>query len=57
MEHPKAQVDKLGFEGWEMVGNPVSQNAVFTYKAANGTWHDRSYWVTRDYWFKRPAES
>jgi hypothetical protein len=54
---PKSVIDKLGSEGWEMVGGPTSQNSVFTYKASNDTWHDRSYWVERDYWFKRPAGS
>jgi hypothetical protein len=46
-------INQLGAEGWEMVGSPVSQSAVFTYKAANETWHDRAYWVVRDFWFKR----
>ena len=50
-------MNRLGKEGWEMVGTPVSQNAVFSYKAANETWHDRAYWVTRDFWFKREAVS
>lgn len=50
-------VNKLGAEGWEMVGGPTSQNAVFTYKAASDVWHDRAYWVERDYWFKRQAKS
>lgn len=48
-------VSRLGSEGWEMLGNPISQNSVFTYKASNETWHDRAYWVERDFWFKREA--
>jgi len=43
----------LGSEGWELVGPPTSLNAVFTYRASNDTWHDRAYWVQREFWFKR----
>jgi hypothetical protein len=56
LEESRSTVNRLGSEGWEMVGSPTSQNAVFTYKAANDIWHDRAYWVSRDYWFKRPVE-
>ncbi len=52
---PLEAVNQLGSDGWEMVGSPVSQDSVFTYKAANSTWHDRAYWVERDFWFKREA--
>ena len=38
-------LDRLGLDGWELVGPPSAQKAVFTYKAANETWHDRSYAV------------
>jgi hypothetical protein len=48
-------IDRLGSEGWELIGPPSSQKAVFTYKAANGTWHDRSYSVESTYLFKREA--
>ncbi len=44
---------KLGSEGWELVGPPATLAAVFTYRAANDTWHDRAYWVECDFWFKR----
>ena len=43
----------LGSEGWEMMGPPTGLKAVFSYQAANDTWHDRAYYVEKDYWFKR----
>jgi hypothetical protein len=46
-------LDRLGSDGWELVGPPTSQKAVFTYKAENDTWHDRSYAVETTYIFKR----
>jgi hypothetical protein len=46
-------IARLGSEGWELIGPPASLNAVFTYRAANDTWHDRAYWVQREFWFKR----
>jgi hypothetical protein len=46
-------LNALGSDGWEMVGMPSTQDAVFTYKAANDTWHDRAYWVEKVYWLKR----
>lgn len=55
LEESRSLINRLGSEGWEMVGSPTSQNAVFTYKAANQTWHDKASWVSRDYWFKRPV--
>lgn len=57
LSNPKSVIDKLGSEGWEIVGNPISQNAVFTYKAASGVWHDRASWIEKDFWFKRTVES
>jgi hypothetical protein len=48
-------INRLGLEGWEIVGPPISQNAVFTYKSKSDVWHDRAYWVERVYWFKRPV--
>jgi hypothetical protein len=56
LEESRSLINKLGSEGWEMVGSPTSQAAVFTYKAANDVWHDRGYWVERDFWFKRQVE-
>jgi len=50
---PHKEVNRLGSDGWELVSAPVSQDSVFSYKAANETWHDRAYWVERDFWFKR----
>jgi hypothetical protein len=55
VEKLRALINRLGSEGWEMVGGPSSQNSVFTYQAGNDTWHDRAYWVERDFWFKREA--
>lgn len=48
-------INDLGREGWELVGPPNDLNSVFTYKAGNDTWHDRAYFVERDFWLKRPA--
>lgn len=48
-------VTDLGRDGWEMVGMPLDVNSVFTYQAANATWHDRAYFVEREFWFKREA--
>jgi hypothetical protein len=56
LSHTK-EVNRLGAEGWELIGPPISQDSVFTYKAANGTWHDRAYWVERDFWFKREVKA
>ncbi len=50
-------LNKLGGYGWELVGPPNDLNAVFTYKAANDTWHDRACWVQRDFWLKRQAKA
>jgi hypothetical protein len=50
-----ATLNNLGSEGWELLGPPSDLNAVYTYKAANETWHDRAYFVERNFWFKRPA--
>lgn len=55
LEESRSLINKLGSEGWEMVGSPTSENAVFTYKAASEVWHDKAAWVSRDYWFKRPV--
>jgi len=46
-------VNDLGAEGWELVGPPTVANAVFTYKAATGVFHDKANWVEMTYWFKR----
>ena len=58
-EKPSAlrEANRLGAEGWELIGPPISQDSVFTYKAANETWHDRAYWIERDFWFRREAEA
>lgn len=56
LEESRSLINKLGAEGWEMVGGPQTENAVFTYKAASGVWHDKGCWVQKDYWFKRPVE-
>ena len=48
-------INSLGQEGWELVGSPTDLNAVYTYKAGNDTWHDRAYFVEREFWLKRPA--
>ena len=47
------KITELGNEGWELIGPPHDVNTVFTYKAANDTWHDRAHWIEREYWFKR----
>ncbi|WP_433222268.1 hypothetical protein ACQP00_23005 [Dactylosporangium sp. CS-047395] len=52
-----ATLNDLGSEGWELVGTPSDLNAVYTYQAANETYHDRAYTVERCFWFKRPAAS
>jgi|GEM_PF-4566966 len=49
-------LNQLGSEGWEMVGGPTVQSAVFTYKAASDVWHDRGSWIEKDYAFKREVE-
>ena len=46
-------LNRLGSEGWELIGPPNAQKAVFTYKAANDTWHDRSYNVETTWVLKR----
>lgn len=48
-----ALLNTYGTEGWELMGPPETQNAVFTYHASNDTWHDRAYWVERTFWLKR----
>lgn len=52
-----ALLNKLGRDGWELVGMPSDVNAVFTYQAANSTWHDRASFVERHFLFKRPVHA
>lgn len=47
-------LDELGADGWELVAGPEVANAVFTYKAATGVWHDKSMWIEKTYLLKRP---
>jgi hypothetical protein len=47
----------MGADGWELVGAPHVESAVFTYKAGNDTWHDRSYWVEMYWYYKREVET
>ncbi|XVU28206.1 hypothetical protein ACQPZJ_14525 [Actinoplanes sp. CA-054009] len=50
-------LNQLGSAGWELLGPPVDVNAVFTYQAANTTWHDRASFVEHTFWFKRQVGS
>jgi hypothetical protein len=52
-----ALLNELGRDGWELVGAPSDLNAVYSYQAANSTWHDRAYFVERRFWLKRPAST
>jgi hypothetical protein len=49
-------LNDLGKKGWALLGPPSDVNSVFSYKAGNETWHDRAYWVERDFWLKRPVD-
>lgn len=48
-----AYLNALGNDGWEVVGMPSRQSAVFTYKAASEVYHDQGLWVEQQYLFKR----
>lgn len=54
---PVAMLNKLGTDGWELVGAPEVFSVVATHTDSGGGRRDRAYWVERRFWLKRRRAS
>ena len=49
-------MNRLGAEGWEILGAPENQNVVADLRSHDGSYRESSRWVQRRFWLKREVE-
>jgi hypothetical protein len=45
--------NRMGADGWELLGPPSRKNVAVTYKNDAGHWMDTADWSDQIFWFKR----
>lgn len=46
-------LNRMGVDGWELIGPPSVRNVAMTYKNDQDHWMDFADWSQRDFWLKR----